>query len=45
MIEGGEEFHKIMGFIEEQRGWPRRMEGEQVIIKVIPVRKASWGFG
>ena len=44
LIHGGEEFHRIMEFIEKQRGWRKKQPGEQVIIKVKPVKKVSWGL-
>ncbi len=42
LIESGEEFEKAMELMEKQRGWRRSKPGEQVIIKVKPLRKTSW---
>jgi pyridoxamine 5'-phosphate oxidase family protein len=44
LIERGPDYQRAMELFEEQRGWPRRPEGEQVVIKVRPVKKASWGL-
>ena len=44
LIELGEEFHQAMNFIARQRGWRVKKPGEQVVIKVEPVKKVSWGL-
>jgi len=44
LVEGGEEFHRAMELVSQQRGWKKRSEGEQVVIKVKPVKKVSWGL-
>ncbi len=42
LIESGREFEEAMELMERQRGWRRSRPGEQVIIKVKPVKKTSW---
>ncbi|MFQ5951629.1 MAG: hypothetical protein ACE5KH_06055 [Candidatus Geothermarchaeales archaeon] len=44
LLESGEEFEEAAGFVAEERGWKRWREVEQVILKIIPTEKSSWGL-
>ena len=44
MLESGAEFEEAAGFVAEQRGWRRWREGEQVVLKITPAKKSSWGL-
>tara|TARA_B100000315_G_scaffold257682_1_gene307298 strand:+ start:177 stop:473 length:297 start_codon:yes stop_codon:yes gene_type:complete len=44
LIEGGRAFDEAMTVIANQRGWKKKASGEQVVIRVTPSRKSSWGL-
>ena len=43
VIASGPEFEEAIDLIARLRGWRRWKEGEQIVIRVEPRRKISWG--
>ncbi len=44
LAEHGEEFNKINEIISQLRKWEKWEEGKQVMIKIEPKKKLSWGL-